>query len=197
MGIPTRYLTEHGRANALFMQKIVEARRSVGITTPDLPSRPTLPAETTRLLRAKLILEEAIETINSLGFSIDIPFTSRDLDGTDSQTIYGGTIGEIIDVGIDEINLVPRFEPDLVEIVDGCADISVVTVGTLIACGVGDKPILEEVDANNMKKFGEGHAIREDGKLVKPANHVKPDFEKLIDAQGKYDYTRSLEDPDA
>ncbi|RME85522.1 MAG: hypothetical protein D6785_04320, partial [Planctomycetota bacterium] len=37
----------------------------------EIPEVPTLPDEKTRLLRSKLILEEALETIHALGFAVE------------------------------------------------------------------------------------------------------------------------------
>ena len=80
-------------------------------------------------------------------------------------------------------------DPNLVEIADGCADLSVVTIGTLSACGIADEMLLGVVDANNLAKFGPGHSIREDGKLIKPKNHKPPDIAQLLEIQ-----TRGVEE---
>ncbi len=116
----------------------------------DLPQKPTLPAENVLKLRAKLILEECLETIAALGFRVE--------DGL----------------------LVSSGPPNLVEIVDGCCDIAVVTTGTLSACGIPDLPFQRAVNENNLAKFGPGHSIREDGKLIKPPGHRPPDIRKLL-----------------
>lgn len=118
------------------------------------PDRIGLPDEATCLLRSRLIYEEAMETIHALGCSIS-------------------PRGEIV---TDPRN----SRPDLIGIVDGCADVSVVTIGTLIACGVPDGALLEMVDVNNLAKFGKGHSIRSDGKVVKPPNHKPPEIAGLL-----------------
>jgi predicted HAD superfamily Cof-like phosphohydrolase len=122
-----------------------------------LPALPVLPSLETRKLRANLIMEEALETIKGLGFAVVIKPQSNGWD-------------------IQEANA-----PDLVEIVDGCADISVVTMGTLLACGIGDEELLKLVDENNLAKFGPGGHRREDGKWVKPPGHQPPDIKGLLD----------------
>lgn len=131
----------------------------------EVPSKPTLPSVEVRRLRAKLILEEAIETIHGLGFELQFDlYNSRNpVDG------YG------------ELQLVEFSEGDLEEIVDGCCDISVVTYGTLSACGVPDLPFIEEVDNNNLAKFGPGHTIRVDGKLIKPPDHEPPKIKEILE----------------
>ena len=63
---------------------------------------------------------------------------------------------------------------DVVKVADGCGDLSVVTIGTLSACGIADEPILETIDANNLMKFAPGHRIDEFGKLIKPQELSEP-----------------------
>lgn len=125
----------------------------------DIPEHPTMPDEATRLLRARLIAEEAFETIErGLGVSIVVrdangaPMTVLDFDRLDFQIAGPG---------------------DLVELADGCADVAVVTCGTMSAAGIPDRPFLHEVMANNMAKLSKS-TRDEHGKLVKPANHKPP-----------------------
>ena len=122
----------------------------------DVPESPGIPSIEVRLLRARLILEEAVETVMALGF----------------------------DVNVDEnvVRLENAYDPDLIEIIDGCCDVSVVTTGTLIACGVPDLPFLNTVNQNNLDKFGPGHSWREDGKLIKPPGHKKPDIQSILNS---------------
>lgn len=123
------------------------------------PSEPTMPDEETRLLRAKLIFEEALETIEGLGFNVCL---------------------DRLDLRCGDIEFEANNKEDLVEIIDGCCDIKVVTTGTLVACGVPDKLFQEEVDQNNLDKFGPGHSFREDGKLIKPPDHKPPKIKELL-----------------
>ena len=116
-----------------------------------VPLTPTLPNGDVRLLRAKLILEEALETVEALGFLV----TPQGLEP------------------IDGYQMSPA---KFCEVVDGCCDVSVVTIGTLSALGVADEPVLKITDENNLAKFGPGHSWREDGKLVKPSGHKPPDY---------------------
>lgn len=110
----------------------------------ELPDRPTLPDERTRLLRARLILEEALETVSALGFGV----VQQGRDLTDKEQFK------------ESVTFVPRFRGEdvnvnaaLAGIADGCADIIVVTTGTLSACGISDDPVQREVDLNNLAKF--------------------------------------------
>jgi predicted HAD superfamily Cof-like phosphohydrolase len=72
--------------------------------------------------------------------------------------------------------------PDLVEIADGCADISVVTIGTLVACGIPDKGLLELVDDNNLNKFKYGLIRDQFGKIVKPTDHQPPNIAAYLNS---------------
>lgn len=141
-----------------------------------LPKVPTIPDEKTRKLRALLILEEALETIEALGFGL------RSLQGTPALE----HLKERKD--LDALFEVYEKEPDLVGIADGCADISVVTIGTLSACGIEDTDLLELVDCNNLEKFGPGgHKDPVTGKWVKPPGHKPPDIKALLVKQGYID----------
>lgn len=128
----------------------------------ELPDIPTVPDVKIRELRARIILEEALETVKALGFAARAKVF-------ETKT---------------EIELEDMFEPDLVEIADGCWDIAVVTTGTLSACGISDEKGQCLVDEANLEKFGPGHTIRADGKLIKPPDFKPPDIERLLKEQG-------------
>lgn len=132
------------------------------------PARPVVPPRDVRLLRANLILEEALETIQALGFWVD-------------ATVDGNTVG----VSMNTVTLTDHSEGcDIVEVVDGCCDISVVTTGTLSAFGVSDNPVQMLVDQSNLDKFGPGGYKREDGKWIKPPDWVPPNIELELRKQG-------------
>lgn len=184
-------------ARTNYLEKLHEKKSShqVAVETfmrlggQELPSKPTIPDVEIRRLRAELILEECIETIRSLGFKID----PED----------------------DNLFLEERYKPNLVEIVDGCSDILVVTTGTLSACGVADIRPIEIVNENNLAKFkwsdSEVDKLYEDrnnfgkylwtrfkigdeiftcvkdsnGKIIKPPSHKKPSLDKELEEQSK------------
>lgn len=81
----------------------------------ECPEKPTIPDAKTRRLRAKLLLEEALETIEALGFTTSWNDPLR--------TLYEHS-----------------EPPCLEEILDGCEDLKVVTEGTLVACGLLNNP---------------------------------------------------------
>lgn len=122
-----------------------------------VPTAPTMPSLEVRKLRAALMLEEVLETINEgLGLS---------------AVLEGG----------HKWSFTERSPGSLIEIADGCADVEVVTTGTASACGIAMQPVFELVMGNNLLKFAPGHYFREDGKLVKPKDH--PAVTELIRGQ--------------
>ena len=129
-----------------------------------------------RELRARLILEEAFETIEALGCDVTVEMKGQYPDDTEIHRIYLPWV-HVQDSQVHKY--------DITKVVDGCADISVVTIGTLSALGVDDIPVLEAVDQNNLAKFGPGGYRRPDGKWIKPEGHKPPDFASIIDKMRK------------
>ena len=105
----SRTKTEHQQRVEDFMRKAKQV----------LPKKPTMPDAETRLLRARLIFEEAMETLEALGVDVMVPL------------MYGQTGPVALHDYFLRINDFRR--PNMDGIVDGCADISVVTIGTLSA----------------------------------------------------------------
>lgn len=105
-------------------------------------------------LRAKLILEEAGETVNALGYDIMIA-----PDG--------------------EWRLEKVCDPDWPEVVDGLCDLLYVTFGTAVEAGVSLSSFFYEVHRSNMTK--PGGPVREDGKVLKPPTWEPPRIKYLWD----------------
>lgn len=146
----------------------------------EIPSSPQLPSEGVRLLRAKLILEEALETVKALGVKLVVGGVV-DWDGDDLALVLDESSEWL---GCDPALLTKeRTAQLLAEIADGCADLSVVSIGTLSACGIADAEVLREVDRTNLEKFGPGGHKREDGKWVKPENWQPPRLKQIISRQ--------------
>src|SRR6185436_12973045 len=95
----------------------------------EVPNKPTIPSLEVRKLRAKLILEEALETIRD-GLGIDVIF---DDFKNDTELLSSKTAKFIF----EEAN---GITPSLELIADGCEDLKVVTEGCLVACGLIDLP---------------------------------------------------------
>ncbi len=134
-----------------------------------VPIRPELPAPKICELRAKLILEEALETVDALGCTV---------------TGFSAIAAALLRQPDAKLGVQYTHKPNLAEIVDGCCDIKVVTTGTLVACGVPDENVQKAVDDNNLAKFGPGHIIRADGKVIKPPGHRPPDIAGILKGLG-------------
>jgi predicted HAD superfamily Cof-like phosphohydrolase len=143
---------------------VQQVRNFMSLAGQELPPKPVVPDEATRLLRAKLILEEAMETIRALGVDVRYPVPS------------GGSVASYSELVLQDHGFVfgACFPVDLIQVADGVADLTVVATGTALACGIDPEPIQELVDESNLKKFGPGSYRREDGKWMKPADWVSP-----------------------
>lgn len=138
----------------------------------EVPDTVVIPDEKVRLLRARLIMEEAMETILALGIDMEVDYPSISKEGL---PITKNRVRFIVN---------EARGCDLIEVADGCADISVVTVGTLSAFGIADYSLLAEVDRSNLDKFrGDAHKDEETGKWVKPTDWVAPRIEQILEEQ--------------
>ena len=115
----------------------------------ETPEKPKIPSLEVRKLRAKLILEECLETIRGLGLQ------SIMVDDMDGQKYP-------IDIGLQSISFEETPQTlNLKEIADGCEDLKVVTEGTLVACGLIEDvtgpgcsdPLFDEVMRSNWTKL--------------------------------------------
>lgn len=122
----------------------------------------TIPAASpARELLARLILQEALETVQALGFH---PGSLEDRENFVLKQTKE----------FDEL--------DIYEIIDGCCDTAYVAVGCMVAMGVPDSPHLDEVCMCNDAKFPNGEAIiNEKGKYQKPEGWKPPDHKKVYE----------------
>lgn len=123
------------------------------------PTSPDRPQFRDAELRARLIAEEASETVYALvgrdeAFKILQEFAFP----------YPHHRGVIY--------------PDLAEVIDGICDIIYVAYGTAEAIGVDLEPFFDEVHESNMAKAGAGRD--EGGKIVKPPGWVKPRIAEML-----------------
>lgn len=151
-------LDSHPRYQTEIQYRVMRFMEMAGQPVLDQPGDP---GPETRKLGAKLILEEALETIESLGFRVN-------------QTSSG-------------MRLIPldASKFDLEGVVDGCCDTIYVCQWAMLSVGVRDGlPLMEVCDAND-RKFGPGAYKNEDGKVQKPEGWVGPDIAATIEAQRK------------
>lgn len=115
-----------------------------------------------RLLRVRLVIEEALEFAEAMGCIVSAP---ADADG-----VLGA---KRVDVTIDEF-----ADIDLVEAADALADTIVVTKGSAHTLGVDVDRVFDLVHQTNMNKMDPKTGkpvIREwDGKVIKPEGWVPP-----------------------
>lgn len=125
-----------------------------------LPAGYEVPPEETRILRAKLLMEECLETIQGLGLR--------------AYNAYPGYVNK------EDLEYIPYNRPyctgSLEGIIDGCCDLIYVATGTLLACGAPDLPhLLAVCEANNAKFPGGVATVNADGKYQKPEGWQAPD----------------------
>lgn len=118
--------------------------------------------EDTKVLRAKLNIEETFEKIE-LGLGISMFYKDEYINSEDIEYIV-------------------THEYDVVEFVDACVDQAVINAGDMITAGVTDIGPQVLVGENNLLKLTTG-TIREDGKLVKAKDHPKPDIAGEVERQ--------------
>lgn len=150
-------LRHHPRAQSEVQKRVQRFMEEAG---QQILEEPGDPGRSVRELGARLILEEAVETIESLGFRVN--------------QIQGGKLDLI---ALDDSTF------DLEGAVDGCLDTEYVCQWTLLAMGARDiGPMLEVCDAND-RKFGPGSYKDERGKVRKPEGWVGPDISGALAAQ--------------
>lgn len=135
---------------------------SVGQNAPDSP---IIPDNLTRVLRVSLLLEEVLEFAEASGIEVSL-----------------GSEGSPIE--IEDLNYNIVGEPDMVAVVDGLSDISVVNVGAAISWGFDLEPFEDEVCDSNDSKIDGGYK-REDGKWVKPSTYKPANLEPILKEQSK------------
>ena len=140
--------------------RIQEFMEAIGQTVRTTPTDDI--SEEERLLRVKLVIEEAIEFAQAMGVAIYINDYSSIVFLEDSELQFE------IDRGL---------ELDLVEAADALSDLVVVTKGSAHTLGIPIDDITDIVMDTNMAKLdpSTGKPIRrEDGKVLKPEGWEPP-----------------------
>lgn len=121
---------------------------------------PVVPADDRVRLRLALILEEALELADAMGF-----FTQEAREYIDKMVDYG-----------------PVVEGDLVGIADALGDLDYVVNGAALEHGIPLPEVTAEIHRSNMTKLGpDGKPIyREDGKILKGEDYEPPQLEKVL-----------------
>lgn len=144
-------------------ERVIKMMRGFGQNTPD---KPTLPSTAERIRCFKLLLEEVLEYGAAAGLEAVTHMGA-------GQTLM-----------IDDLAIIPADEEScIVEMVDACADISVVNTCAFAAMGVRMRPVLEVVDENNLLKIETGSLDPVSGKFKKHPDHPAPNFAAVLAAQ--------------
>jgi len=106
----------------------------------EVKDSPELPDASTRLLRARLVFEEALEFVRACGCTVTMPSNAS------------GAAEQMPVIDAIAVQLDPGGTPDFTEYVDGCIDQLVVTYGALNAAGVKAQSAWDEVQRSNMSK---------------------------------------------
>lgn len=148
--------------NQLMVEKMMARMHAhpVGVLMQELPTAPTAPRAEICKLRARLLLEETLETIQAMGLDVTI----SDLRNPGEPIGFSD---------MKQVNMVEKRVVDVEEVYDGLCDIAVVNYGAAAAFGLALQPGFELCMANNLLKFAPGHSFNEHGKLIKPPNHPK------------------------
>lgn len=154
--------TEHQKRIEQFMRKAGQK----------IPIAPSVPTDDVIILRARLVMEETLELLEAMGVSVSVN------DVSCSPPIVMKNL---------QFYLEPERWISLADVAKEAADLSVVTIGTLTACGIHDVQLLKVVDDNNLDKFGPGSYCGPDGKWIKPPGHTKPDIYTLLSEQVERD----------
>lgn len=157
--------------------KVSELARKIG---HDLPAAPTVPDSETRILCARLVMEEALELVEALGVQLFVlPCCYAAADATERFQLDPSDVK----VG-GQLEFSAAGEVDLGAVANEAADSRVVATFAMALCGIADESVQSAVDNANLAKFGPGgYKDPTTGKWVKPKDHKKPDFSEIIRLQ--------------
>lgn len=151
-----------------FMDKVPQkTRHTPSVGTPD-----------ERKLRAKLILEEALEFIDACGLDLQILVSNGPTDEFPVKIEARDLKNNTLFFSHNESKL------NLIEMADAIVDIEYINLGSANTFGMQVEPLFDEVHDSNMAKFtGDGHR-NEDGKWIKPSDWKAPDIKGVLKSQG-------------
>lgn len=123
------------------------------------PNKPTVPLTTDRELRICLLMEEVLELAKAMGVDI---------------------LHNKVPLVLDLMEFTGHSVFSMEGVLDGLADVSVITTGIMVSMGYTDDDVTWIVDQNNLLKIDTGHKDTVTGKWTKAADHPTPDFSSLI-----------------
>lgn len=138
-----------------WQKRVTDFMRAVGHPSPSTPAL----SGVRRSLRAALILEECLETIDALGFQV--------IDRRSNEALT-----------FADLELKSTNEARWASVVDGLVDQIYVVIGTAVEMGLDLNPFFQEVHRSNMSKVGAPET--ENGKLQKGSSYRPPQIAKML-----------------
>lgn len=146
-----------------------EFHDAYGVPMRDMPTSDV--PELERLLRARLVLEEALEFVEAMGCTVYAP-----------DSFIEGQLTQVVPTDI-QIQIDPTRDVDLELAADALADTAYVVEGSAVQLGIDLDPVFAEVHRSNMSKLGaDGKPIyrAEDGKVLKGPGFRPPDIGRVL-----------------
>lgn len=138
-------------------------------------------------LRARLLIEEALEFVSACGLRLarigDYQVSVRQwhegrAPGMALHEYLGLTCQQYSDLAAGKLVLVADGSPDFVKAIDALMDVLYVTFGACDAFGIDADPFFAEVHRTNMAKLD--GPTDEFGKRLKPEGWTPPDIARLL-----------------
>lgn len=157
---------------------VIRVRRFHQVYGAPIAERPEIPSAEQRLLRVRLILEEAMEFAAASGYPLRVYVLNEEAADGKSDVV---TLLEQATTAMCKDEAV-----DLLEVADALGDLNVVVNGSALVWGIPIASIDAEVDASNMSKLMPDGTVkqREDGKVLKGPNYFKPDIADVLRMHG-------------
>jgi predicted HAD superfamily Cof-like phosphohydrolase len=161
-------------------RNLIEFHRMAGATIGESP------AVRDADLRARLILEEALETVVALKMAEAMDGAPDIVSRAAISVDVLNRVWDMLDSMFQKLQrdgkfAVPADKTEaLVNVIDGCQDTLYVTFGTGVSCGTPFELFWREVHRANMQKLG-GELV--DGKLTKPRNFRPPQIRAILERE--------------
>ena len=147
---------------------------------------PTIPNDARVRLRARLIVEECLESIEALFAANSRVRGEFDHRASVHARTYLHEARHRLEAIIDQADV----EVSLIGFADGLADLDYVVEGARLEFGINGAPIAKEVHRSNMAK--RGGEKRPDGKTLKPEGWTPPDIAGVLELQRKEPHAMGL-----
>lgn len=152
-----------------------EFHEAFGVPVRLYPTTDITPEE--RMLRARLVFEEALEFVEAMGCVV-----RAECRVEMGEVVLSDEIGVYVDA---------HAEIDLIEAADALADLDYVVTGSALTMGIPHTDVVAEVHRSNMSKLDPATGqpiLREgDGKVLKGSAYSPPDVRAVLHSWGAPD----------